>query len=370
MSKKRDSRAFDEKELAKLKDGGILQPFVNLVKEDSDLQLCFRGNGNPKYISVYCNNRQAFKAYLSGTIEISYRTARYWVSCEKKYNELVGTYGFRRCVKDLDRTGESFEDFLKHKTYTLKNKINRINENVIKELYKDIIKPMLLNYAENIDKNDYFKRKLNNGDVKKDHEDTEKKDQQNLFKSFNNVENGYFFYDLEFHQTEDEKKIVCEMDYRNEPDILGIYFEDKKPKKLVFVEVKSEESSLYDKDGIIGSGLLGHLYKTRDYFKKDLLIKNRKDEAYGIMKSYAALGLRGLTEDNNFEVEDFDKMEPQALFLFTSDVKNIVDLSEDEVLKCFNDYKIDVSNSYKECSAYAFEKSDLGKLKILKPYEK
>lgn len=330
-----DNRAFNDEELKKLSSNGELYPFVKLVKEHEELQLCFRGNGNPKYISIYYDNRQVFKVNIQGRVEISYRTARYWEKCENKYITLCKKYHFK---PDID-----FESFLKSDNLVLHKNIEKGDN--YEEIYKEVLSPMLNNYSENKDKFDYFKKKCEDKDVERNHEEKEKKAQQNLYDHFKQKQNGYFFYDLEYHQKGSKSA--------NEPDMLGVYFDENgKPLKIVFVEVKSTKTSISDPNPE-GSGLYGHLLKSKKYIIDEALMKNRKKEALDIMKNYATLELRGLKQYDQFDENEFDMLEPQVLFLFTNDVIGYI---EDNNIKRFGK-KIDVG-AY-DCSAYVFEETDL-----------
>ncbi len=331
-----DSRAFNEEELELLQQGGDLYPFTQLVKDHSnDLQLCFRGNGTPKYVSIYFNNREVFKVYINRKVEISYRTARYWIECENEYNSLRGKYHFKPNI--------DFTSFLKRNNLCLTKKIEKGDD--YEKIYTEIIYPMLQNYSENKDQNDYFKKRIYGKKVERSHPEKEKKAQQRLYKYFKQIRNGYFFYDMEYHQKGGKKD--------NKPDMLGVYFDENgKPKKIVFVEVKSKKESI-DDDNPDGSGLYGHLVKSKKYIVDETLMKNRKKEALGIMKNYAALELRKLNHDNYFDKDEFDMLEPQVLFLFTDDVIGYI---EENNIKGFGK-KIDVGVD--ECSAYVFEKADL-----------
>ena len=55
-----DCRALQKSNLLKLMDEGKLHPYVELVKKHSELELCFRGNGDPERINIF-NNHQVFK---------------------------------------------------------------------------------------------------------------------------------------------------------------------------------------------------------------------------------------------------------------------------------------------------------------------
>ena len=133
------------------------------------------------------------------------------------------------------------------------------------------------------------------------------------------LKDGYFFYDMEFSQKhENINELQADKD-NNQPDMLAIKFgNDKKPEKIVLVEVKSKEGSLRNK-----SGINDHLEKMMSYIdpsesKYEDERENRKKEACQIINHYAQLGLRGL--DNTVRLDydnDFKDLDFQILLVFT-----------------------------------------------------
>ncbi len=347
MSNTIDSRAFTSDELKVFEEGGLLHPFIELVKKHEDeLQLCFRGNTNPKSISIYFNNRQVYKVTLNGSVKISYRTARYWNKCKDDYKKLTEQYHFEG--------PETFKDFLKKKDYTLKKKVERSDD--YEKIYSTILKPILDNYFSNNDTYDYFK------DAKgRSHPESEKKAQQKLFNRFKELKSGYFFYDLEFHQTKNEKKgISNENVSKNEPDMLGIYFDKNRiPQKLVFVEIKSKKDSIGKLDDKKGSGVRGHLNKISAYIENKAILENRRKEACALLNNYAQLGLRGLSANMQFDYKYFENIKVQALFLFTDEVINYMENHLDD-FKCFEGKAIKVAGN--DCTAYAFDEDALNEV--------
>ena len=353
MSSEVDSRALDNTEIKDFMEGGNLYSFVKLVKEHEELELCFRGNGRPKYISIYYNKLQAFKVDLEGVVEISYRTARYWKDCKREYKELVNA-GFRRCKTHIGKPEEeSFETFVDKKTLSLYNKIDNVIDKFksIEELYVNIVRPMLENYANNIEQYDYFKEGPGTS-----HPRCEFKAQHKLFDELRETKSGYFLYDLEFHQKGDGNA--------NEPDMLGLKFDnDGKPEKLVFVEVKSTKSALKDTgNNKKGSGLKGHIEKTIEYIKDERLINNRKDEAYSIMRNYATLNLRGLNERTSFDEHNFKKLDLETLFVFTDEAKKKLENGSEFDWFKNAENKVELNTKDMECLAYGFNKEQLSGL--------
>ncbi|SKB93238.1 hypothetical protein SAMN06296386_109114 [Lachnospiraceae bacterium] len=69
---------------------------------------------------------------------------------------------------------------------------------------------------------------------------------------------------------------------------------------------------------------MGHLNKVKEYIKGQHLIRTRKKEEYDILNDYARPSRRGLENHIHYNDKDFEEIKPQALFLFTDDVINIV----------------------------------------------
>ena len=95
MDKKKDRRAIDVNFLNKLKEGGELYAFTQLVRNYiGELILCFRGN----FIEIYNNNRCIFIIKKCGTISISFNHARYSEPWESYLSDLK-KYGFKQNKK-------------------------------------------------------------------------------------------------------------------------------------------------------------------------------------------------------------------------------------------------------------------------------
>lgn len=303
-----DSRALLEKELEAFLgevENKPLDTFVELVKNYKELELCFRGNSKDKpRISIYSNNNIIFSVLTSGRIEISFNHARYCDEWGAYYN-MLKDYRFKG-EKGKTKTGDITVGAM---TRSLKDN-PPLDYEQVEDIYENVLKPIFDKYFEvegQEDVIDYFKHKKR---VKVSGK-TEKRRQQELFTIFNNVKNGYFFYDLELSQRHKNKEEAEQDSNNNKPDMQAIRFNGEGvPDKIVFVEVKSTEYALGGTSGIIE-----HIKKMKAYDSNSLIC--RRKEACDIMNQYAQLELRGLSKNNAFKYEDFCDLDLEILLVFT-----------------------------------------------------
>lgn len=349
-----DSRALLPENLELFKLGGKLHPFVQLVKKHEELELCFRGNGNPERVSIYFNNHQVFKIERSGTIRVSFNHARYCENWED-YLELLGGYDFnipapeKRFKKNKDSIGE----------------LKRLSDNPpltveeVENLYTDIIYPIVKQYFDVGGVKgtvDYFKRKYNDdvedaskklNDIVTPYRLTEKIKQQELYSSIKEKKSGYFFYDLEFAQRHENRTAQGDDRANNKPDMQAIKFDENgKPEKIVFVEVKCTEVAW--KAG--RSGLADHIKRMKLYEKQKESMDARRIEAYQILTQYAELGLRGLDESINFQHSDFIDLPLEILIVLTGDAKSLWNKDESESMMRIKENAI--SHEPRICPSY------------------
>ena len=319
-SRKDDSRALLEDELrAFLGDNPKipLAPFVQLVKDYSELELCFRGNSesSPR-VSIYSNNHVIFSVFTTGKIVISFNHARYCENWEKYFETLTKEYGFNG---SKTKTNDKGDINIGEMTRSLKyNK--PLTYPQVRALYETVLRPMFGVYFEVEGKNDivdYFKH----GALVKVAGKTEKKRQQEIYRKFTSTSKGYFFYDLEFAQRHENINAQREDKSNNKPDMQAIRFDSNgKPEKIVFVEVKCTDDAMKG-----ASGLAEHLKKMKVYEK----LEDRRKEACQIMNQYAKLGLRGLSDNDKYNYEDFARLELEILLVFTDEAIGLWENSRD-----------------------------------------
>lgn len=84
-----------------------LSPIIELVKKDSQLQLCFRGNNSGhQAVMIYYKNQKILEVLSTGKISFDYNHARYCSpEIEKEYKKKLVEYGFT--IKDkFNKKGE------------------------------------------------------------------------------------------------------------------------------------------------------------------------------------------------------------------------------------------------------------------------
>lgn len=287
-----------------------LAPFVQLVKNNPELELCFRGNSsNTPRVCIYENNNIVFSVQTSGRIQVSFNHARY---CKdwKKYFEKLKKYGFTGSEMKTNEKGQIDIGYL----YRSLDKNKPLTYKEVETLYKDVLKPVFNDYfsaAGDCKVVDYFKH----GEKVKPKGMTEKKRQQEIYSQFKYLSDGYFFYDLEFAQRHKDKEEQDNDKNNNKPDMQAIRFGlNGTPEKIVFVEVKCTKDAMNGK-----SGLTEHLKKMKSYEK----LEERRKEACDILNQYAQLELRGLTKQNIFNYNDFKNLKLEILLVFTDDAIKI-----------------------------------------------
>lgn len=189
----------------------------------------------------------------------------------------------------------------------LKAKSTNFSKDFVKGSF-EILKPLIDDFFNTDLKFDYFK---NEESYHKNY--IEKVRQQELYKEFDNLQNGLFVYDLEFAQ----KSISGVSSNKNQPDMLGIRFKNGKPEKIVFIEVKSTELAVKDSK----SGLKKHLEGMEKYIKEELAINNRIEDVYKILSQYNKLQLRKVS---NVDKYMYNKLPIEIRFVLTDDAAKYV----------------------------------------------
>lgn len=305
--KEEDRRALSAHAVKKFLPGQPYHIFVQLVKKYPELAFCFRGNSDDAAI-VYYKNHAAFYITKSGNIRFNFNHARFMPDWRerKKQMEDIG-YSFQN--KDTPRlsgTSYSIGD-----VSMPKKQAEQLTFHKLEELYTCTIRPMLESFFCAKEKGEYDRFRA---EYSPDHEQrvsdldlAEKPVQQQLFLACKKLENGYFFYDLEFAQPYG-KMLGC----KNQPDLLAVRFDRAgKPKRLVFVEVKSKPEALGG-----ASGLAAHIRGMEHY--PDWLLPVRGRDACHILEQYVQLGLISQPA-RNFQEEEFAGLPKEILLIFTGE---------------------------------------------------
>lgn len=341
----KDIRSVSDKMIEELTTGKF-KPFVDFVREmqandiDDNLALCFRGSGKKdEVVSIYKYNTKVWDlSFAEGKprVTIDFNYARFyekWMENVHRLSELGFKIG-RASNNDNVSGQEEFEPIIKAKGDIKKlvfdiGSVSEV-EKVIRESYK-IISDMLDDYYchgdgdmnEGEKRRNYFKEyyhsKTNNGEKiviygRKQYR-LEKHTQQEIFMKNHNLKDGLFIYDLEFHQP--TKEGVDEELNKNEPDMFGIYFDEKRmPVSICMIEIKSTQSALCQE-----SGLKRHREGMEKYLKCEELMQDRIEEAVFLLSDYAKLKLYGVTEEIARSLENNrNNLKKRIVFVFTNEL--------------------------------------------------
>lgn len=297
LIEKNDSRRIDF--VDEFLPGGKLYGFRKIIdKAKADnfpLELCFRGNSGNMAVIYYNNHRffilQKLKGYF--TLSIIFNHAKYTFGWGKLQDQLINELGF------INKDG-----------YMTCKGVDLQSDEFILKVY-DIMKLIFIDYFDKNKQINEFRR-LKNNRMKPVY--IEKIRQQELMRILNNIDNGYFVYDLEFQQAHKNKEEKDKDKNNNKPDMLAVKFSDRKPEKLIFIEVKSTRKSCDGK-----SGFDKHRDCMIEYINQKKKLSVRKKEACGIINDYAKLQLRGLVKDYVLSESQFENLDVEILFIFTDE---------------------------------------------------
>ena len=338
-----DCRAIKKEFLDKLK--GDYSPFVDLVKNHSELALCFRGNnkkGNKPYekVCIYRNNHVMF-SFAMDKLYFNPNFFRYCDDWKEKIDYLGSNFKFIIKNKDLlkpvkwsknRKTGfEAYSTEFYTKELEREISQNPLDNDTLDQLYKFLTKIFDTFFDDEKQKDCFLQWSLDNNYIeygnitkeglknyikeRKKKSETEKIRQQQIFSFMREQKNGYFIYDMEFSQPNENRhsqKQNTEAGISNKPDMLAIRFDsDGKPAALVFVEVKSTYKACDDTK----TGVIPHIEKMDKY--PEYRLPNRRREAYLIMCQYEELGLIKL--DTPIVWEEYEDLPLEKILIFTDD---------------------------------------------------
>ena len=344
-------------------DGGAFNEFVKFVKENENkdkLALCFRGNGNPKSVIIYFNNHIIWKLYINENnkpcVSISFNHARYTKEWKKILQELTskkfGFYGNTNIQRKINKYASGKITY----SYTIGNLTSsraKYDREFVEGSYK-LIKSIVDDFFNKDLDIDYFKKEIEKEDSKSRHgKYREKIEQQKIYNEFNNCNNGLYVYDLEFAQ----KSISGKDKHNNEPDMLGIVFKDNMPKDLAFIEIKSTESAVTDKN----SGLKSHIESMEEYLKDKDYIHNREIECKDIIELYKELKLHNA--ENISENLNYSNLSKKIIVILTGEAtgyfkRNISRYSKNNKEKSLSNY----------LKGYDIKEDDKGRIIISKEF--
>lgn len=352
-----DCRAIPNKFLNNFLKGGIYHPFVELVNEHDELQLCFRGNSNVAgQVSIYRENHAMFTI----TPERVFINPKYLKYCEN-WKELLD-----KLIKEYKFNQEK-EIKLGKVKYSKNNKTGVESYSCSFAETKIAVNPKEGNVMDNLDKlylllSEIFDCFLSEDEEKcvdrflewKNHNDKvyldrippkyyehhkkieiEKRRQQQLFALMKFQQDGYYFYDMEFqqkHKNKSEQDIAKEKGESNKPDMQAIRFDrEGKPQALVFVEVKCTENAYKGER----SGLYKHIDAMQKY-PNDALERRRR-EAFLILHQYEQLGIYKL--DRKLDWKEYAQLPLEIVLVFTDEAialwkndESIVNWTDEEIV--------------------------------------
>ena len=311
-----------------IKTDGMFYQFNMFVKgktygkyHEGDLVVALRGNGN--CITIYHNNHVVWELSLKTArngkttyvVSFNYDHARYYYgdneNCLAPLRRLLADNWFKRASREK---GEKFkiemEDNIPRNASIGLLRWERCKEDgpfpedKVKESY-NIIMGIMDTYFDIRYQKDQFRKKA--GIVNEAKEAVtnrpsciETRWRQRLFNNFKSIsgekETDLFAYDLEFSQKFPDSSIRSKIGV-NEPDLLAIRFENGKPQKLFFVEVKSTFSACTSNT----SGAEAHMKGMKRYTDEERFISKRVDDAWEILKQYKKIGVYKVLDELDFD---------------------------------------------------------------------
>ena len=325
MYEMRDDRSISGDLLTAFsEDGKEFNEFKKYVDGKKEFAVCLRGNSEPACITIYHNNHMVWELSCDGEnycVKVNFNHARYTSEWGTKLKELKGYFGMEDMRLLPKKTGENSAsmDYIVCKkekgTKFYTEDFVKGTAEIMLEVMKDFFNPYL--------QYDYFKKEALNIDYEKKDKTAlvEKRWQQELFHYFKDTENGIYVYDLEFSQKfpsspdKNEKRkntIKAKLsEFINEPDMLGIRFENGVPKSLMLVEVKSTYTACKSEK----SGVKKHLEGMLKYSQASFFVEKRRIEAKHIFDNLFELKYVNKT----YDVKCFEKLPIERLMILTTD---------------------------------------------------
>lgn len=271
-----------------------LKHVTQLIKDNDDLIMCFRG----KYINIYYKGHSLFR------IEQMLDKEEIYYKAEFDFNHARYTKEWAEVLEELKSLGYS----LNHKNQEIGNR-NRVfaiinPENMDFDFWNksQILFRKLMDDYFSLDEDklyDYFK--MCKSKSKKNL--IEKQRQQKIAIANTNCDNGYFIYDIEYTQPRNSKNEKNSGRF----DMLALKFENKIPVELVFIELKSDKKTCKGK-----SGIGKHYEDLKKYTDNPNYIRIRKEEAISIVNLYSSLNIISANK-----IEEATNLNIKILFIFT-----------------------------------------------------
>ncbi|RII33088.1 hypothetical protein D2A34_19875 [Clostridium chromiireducens] len=275
---------------------GILEPVTQMVKNNDDLIMFFRG----KYINIYYRGHSLFRIEQLGHKKNPYYKVFF------NFNHARYTEDWEEVLQQLEAIGYSLNHSIQHNKENIVSTIVKSANidfwNKSKIIFSKLIDDFFsieedklydyFNMCKNINKNKFI----------------EKQRQQKIAIINNNCDNGYFIYDIEYTQARNSK------DEKNSGrfDMLALKFENKVPIELVLIELKSTESACTS-----NSGVDKHYKDLKDYINNHNYMRIRKEEAICIFNLYSDINIFSADK-----IEEAENLDVKILFIFTDTARS------------------------------------------------
>ncbi len=338
-----DHRSINDDLLNAIVDSqGSLHEFLKCVlehnKDEKDqskkLSMLLRGNSNN--VIVYYRNHVLWELSLvsgQGNVEFNFNHARYTEDWKKQLEILQNEYKMG-CNAEIKATNTGIT------IDTISARADKFDKSFVKYTHDTFIEFIETYFGNRGTRKDYFKSENSNSNPRFY---VEKDWQQRLYFYFNSEFedkldhqediSGTYIYDLEFSQPYPDENSRELFGKNNEPDMLGISFEDGVPKSLQFIEVMSNESSC---EG--DSGIKKHIEGMRNYAGNPRFMKCRAKDLIQSLRQYAKMGLFKGDMDLLSKVETFCKSNEIPVELFIVLTNNELPVKRKETKKSAIDY--------------------------------
>ncbi len=367
-------------------DGGLssfknfINHFNDKAKKHEKIAVLLRGNNNS--IIVYKNNHKDWELSASKdkcTVKFDFNHARYTSGWEEVLETLTksqedGGLGF--CLPKRKKETELLPSDKKIKiTRNKKHEViggeigvlccsrESFDMAFVEENYS-IIAGLIDDFFSREKTTDFFKKAvkddpqyrhlLKNDGGKRVEDLIEKRWQQRLLFEFDNMQDGYYAYDLEFAQKYPDKNFVekCAKKYGkpyqyvnakdlkeklvvNEPDMLAVkYDKNGDPNALVFIEIKSKWSAC---EG--ASDIPTHMSGMKKYTEQRIFMKNRIEDCNRSLKQLKEMEI--INKDVNLKIID-DDIPIERLLILTNCNNPEAEPSKESALEYFETHMVKI----------------------------
>ncbi len=325
----------------------VLRQNKTITDKHHKLALLLRGNGENESVIVYKDNHKIWELSISGNycrVSFDFNHARYTRNWSEKLDSLLKLgfeLGERRKAEVLKNDGRirikrnanhvvigGEIGIISSKKEDFDCEFVEQSYEIINDLVSEFFKPHTTDFFRIEVSKEYPEAKIAKGAGQ--NVLVEKRWQQRLFFHFNDMQNGYYAYDLEFSQRYPDagfvkafadsygnqfsavnaKNIKTKLG-TNEPDMLAIRYENGEPQALVLIEVKSTFTACESET----SGVKKHIEGMDRYAKQKIFMRNRKVDAYNSLSQYKRMGFI----NNETIIPEFpDTLEIEKVLLFTN----------------------------------------------------